>query len=314
MIKHIKPLRFMLVGLLGLCVIFSATAQTPIEITLKNGFIEKYKNRVTIEATFTVDKAHKNVNPPSKDGDMHIAGRAPEIGLATVAEIMNAKQENPAVTFVKSIQGTGDTATFTGAWRLWCEHAGGDAQVQGAALEPFDTTNPDHVFEIHPVVRLNQISLLKSLIPIEGFQTKDAERAFTSYEKIDSTIVPHKTTTTVITEMGGFNYVEFAVMLNENPTFTTGDGRMVFVSIYDLDGNLLVRNRRLVFVKDSPPELRVKALKKGDTLHVVGVPRINLALLSWRTKKAKTKPAVLKWNLPYEIIIVGVYSDTPEIE
>lgn len=134
---------------------------------------------------------------------MHIAGRAPQIGLATVAEIMNAKDQDSAVAFVKSIEGTGNTATFTGAWRLWCEHAGGDPQVQGTPLEPFDTTNPDHVFEIHPMIRLNQISLLKSLIPLEGFVTKDAERAFTSYEKIDSTIVPRKTTTTVITEMGG---------------------------------------------------------------------------------------------------------------
>ena len=61
----------------------------------------------------------------------------------------------------------------------WCEHSGGDPQVQGAPLEPFDTTNPDHVFEIHPIIKLNQISLLNSLVPIEGFQTKDAERAFT---------------------------------------------------------------------------------------------------------------------------------------
>lgn len=312
--KHLKLLRVISSVLLPLCLLVSASSQTPIEITLKNSFIEKYKNRVTIDATYTVDKAHKKVNPPSKDGDMHIAGRAPQIGLATVAEIMNAKDETPAVTFVRSIEGTGRTATMTGAWRLWCEHSGGDPQVQGTPLEPFNTTNPDHVFEIHPIVKLDQMSLLNSLVPIEGFQTKDAEQAFTSYERINSTIIPHKTTTTIVTEMGGFNYVEFAAVLNENPTFTTGDGRMVLASIHDLEGNLLVRNRRLVFVKDSPPELRVKGLKKGDTLHLLGVPRINLALVSWRTKNGKTKPAVLKWNLPYEIIVVGVYQDTPEIE
>ena len=227
---------------------------------------------------------------------------------------MNAKTTKPSVTFIQSIAGTATTTKLTGAWRLWCEHSGGDPQIQGATLEPFDTTNPDHVFEIHPIVMLNGTSLLDSLIPIEGFQTKDAERAFNNYERTDLTIVPGKKTTKLLTEMGGFNYVEFAVKLNENPTFATGDGRMVFASIHDLQGDLLVRNRRLVFIKDSPPELRVKNLKKGDTLHVLGVPRINLALVSWRSKNFKKRPGALTWNLPYEMIIVGVYEDTPEIE
>jgi hypothetical protein len=314
MTKRLNHLRFLLAHLLSLVLFVSAIGQTPIEITLKNSFIEKFKNRATIEATFTVDKAHKKINPPSKDGDMHIAGRAPEIGLATVAEIMNAKTTKPSVTFIQSIAGTATTTKLTGAWRLWCEHSGGDPQIQGATLEPFDTTNPDHVFEIHPIVMVNGTSLVDSLIPIEGFQTKDAERAFNNYERTDLTIVPGKKTTKLLTEMGGFNYVEFAVKLNENPTFATGDGRMVFASIHDLEGDLLVRNRRLVFIKDSPPELRVKSLKKGDTLHVLGVPRINLALVSWRSKNFKKRPGALTWNLPYEMIIVGVYEDTPEIE
>ena len=34
-------------------------------ITLKNAFIKKYKNRATITASFTVDKAHKKPNPAS---------------------------------------------------------------------------------------------------------------------------------------------------------------------------------------------------------------------------------------------------------
>ena len=52
-------------------------AQAQIEITLKKSLIERYKDRVTIDADFVVDKAHKKLNPPSKDGDMHVAGRSP---------------------------------------------------------------------------------------------------------------------------------------------------------------------------------------------------------------------------------------------
>jgi hypothetical protein len=75
---------------LALVVAFPGLACAQITITLKNSFIEQYKDKVTISASFTVDKAHKKPNAPSKDGDMHVAGRADEIGLPTVAEIMNA--------------------------------------------------------------------------------------------------------------------------------------------------------------------------------------------------------------------------------
>jgi len=62
-------------------------------LELNRSFIEKYKNKLTISVQFTVDAAHKRPNPASKDRDMHVAGRAPEIGLATVAEIQDAEDE-----------------------------------------------------------------------------------------------------------------------------------------------------------------------------------------------------------------------------
>ena len=65
-------------------VLFSRPAQAQIDIVLKRPFIDKYKDRATIEATFVVDKAHAHPNPAKSDGDLHIAGRAEEIGLPTM--------------------------------------------------------------------------------------------------------------------------------------------------------------------------------------------------------------------------------------
>jgi hypothetical protein len=45
-------------------------ALAEISITLKNSFIEKYKNRATIDAKFSVDHSNGRPNPASKDGDM----------------------------------------------------------------------------------------------------------------------------------------------------------------------------------------------------------------------------------------------------
>src|SRR5436305_8573782 len=96
------------ISLLVVCVLcFPFIAYADIQIILKNSFIEKFKNRVTIDASFTVDKAHAKPNPPAKDGDLHAAGRAPEIGLPAVAEVMNAQFARPALDLLHDSERTG---------------------------------------------------------------------------------------------------------------------------------------------------------------------------------------------------------------
>jgi hypothetical protein len=55
-----------------------ANAQT---LVLRRIFIERYKNRATIDGMFIVDHAHARPNPPAKDGDLHASGRSDEVGL-----------------------------------------------------------------------------------------------------------------------------------------------------------------------------------------------------------------------------------------
>jgi hypothetical protein len=69
-------------------------------LELNRSFIEKYKNRLTITGDYFVDAAHKKPNAAAQDGDLHIAGRSPQIGLAMVAEIQNAKLSPDAVKIV----------------------------------------------------------------------------------------------------------------------------------------------------------------------------------------------------------------------
>ena len=283
-----------------------ASADT--EIILKNTFIEKYKNRTSISSSFVVDKAHKKPNPAAKDGDLHVAGRAKEVELPVVAEIMNAAGEPDTVNVIHGAEGGGTPIKITGAWRIWTEHGGDSIQKQGAALQPFDTSNPEHVFEIHPVTSINGNSVGRSLKPIDGYEPKSAGAAFHRYENTQSVISRKGSTTTVRTKMAGYNYVEFLMQLNKDP-WKVEDGHMAMASIYDTDGELQVRNRRMVFATDTPPDTAVTNLKKGDCLHVLGIPRLNLALVSWRASHAKDRPEVVTWSLPYEIIVVGIYQD-----
>jgi hypothetical protein len=100
-------------------------ARAEIEIILRNSFIEKYKNRATINTDFLVDKAHKKPNAPSKDGDLHIAGRpSSQVGLVSVAELMNASLDPQSVQAIHDAEALGQKIAFEGVWRIWCEHGG----------------------------------------------------------------------------------------------------------------------------------------------------------------------------------------------
>lgn len=286
-----------------------------IEITLKNEFIEQFKNTATISVSFVVDKAHKQANPGAKDGDLHAAGRADEVGLAIVAEIMNAASQKTAVDAIHAAEHDPDhqPVPLTGVWRIWCEHGGDVEQNQGAPLKPFKTTNPPHVFEIHPITTLNSKSIIGSLHPIAGYKPKDAENAFLKYESLKSHITVGAGTTSVTTTMAGFNYVEFMLvpLEDESPEELT-DGTAIFASARTLEGEILVHKRRMVFVKDSPEEKALKKLKAGEGMHVLGVPRISLKLLSFRATHHTENEEMLDWGLPYEIAVVGFYGTVPK--
>lgn len=300
-----KKFGIALVLLLGL---LAGSVCANIEITLKNEFIEQFKDTATISVSFVVDKAHKKPNPATKDADLHVAGRADEVGLAIVAEIMNAASQKTAVDAIHAAEKNHQPVPLTGVWRIWCEHGGDVQQNQGEPLQPFKTTNPPHVFEIHPITTLNSKSIIGSLHPIAGYKPKQAEAAFLKYESLKSHIRVGAGTTSLTTTMAGFNYVEFMLvpLAAENEDAMV-DGTAILAEARTLEGEVLVHKRRMVFVKDSPEEKALRKLKAGEGMHVLGVPRISLKLLSYRAAHHTENEQMLDWGLPYEIVVVGYY-------
>jgi len=291
----------------------SAYAEEILE--LNRSFIEKYKNKLTISVNYTVDAAHKKPNPPAKDGDMHVAGRAPEIGLATVAEIQNAKDVPDAVKLVHDVEGTGQTIPLTGVWRIWPEHGGDNSHIQqSGAGDPFDgspPTNPPHVFEVHPILKIGDQEIANTLRPIEGFDAKEAEQAFQRYEAGSFEIIPSGERVRMRMRMIGFNYVKFLMRVRKR-FHREQDGEFLSAAIYSDDPGeqeLIVHDRRVGFVAGTAPDEKQKTLNVGDCMLVLGIPRIDLALVSWRIKHGGD---ALRWSLPYEIVAVGIYDDQPK--
>jgi hypothetical protein len=281
-------------------------------LELNKSFIEKYKNKLTISVHYTVDAAHKRPNPASKDGDMHVAGRAPEIGLATVAEIQNAKDVPDAVSAVKDAEGSGQVVSLSGVWRIWPEHGGDNTHIQqsdaGAPYEGDGPTNPPHVFEIHPVLKVGDQDLTSTLRPIEGFDAKEAEEAFPRYEGGSFEITPSDGRVRMRMRMMGFNYVKFLMKIRKR-FHREEDGEFISAAVYSGEEELLVHDRRVGFVAGTAPDDKQKTMNVGECMFVLGIPRIDLALVSWRIRHGGD---ALRWSVPYEIIVVGVYDDQPK--
>lgn len=279
-----------------------------IEIDLRKSFIDSIKNKVTIETNFFIAKAHESPNSAKKDADLHFSGTSNFIGLPIVAEIMNAKKEKPAVDLIHENEGTGNSVELTGVWRIWCEHAGNESeQIQGEEFPPITSTNPDHVFEIHPSTKINSINLNKSLKPITGFTYKSAEDAFSRYSNARCKIIPDGDRVVIETNGVGYNYVEYWIEIIDEHPFEVEDGRFMFCKVLDKEGEIISHKMRMVFPKNSPAELKVKTKQVGDIMHVVGVPRINLALVVYRINHANDDPDILEWNLPVEMVIVASF-------
>jgi hypothetical protein len=283
------------------------------QITLRNSFIENSKNRATLTTGFRI--LFHNFHKIAEDGDAHVAGLTEDVGLACVSEIMNIADHEDAQALVIKLQNSQQQTTVSGVWRLWCEHPDqhpdtAGPQIQGDVIPEYPDSNPNHVFEIHPLTRVGGLDLLDTFHPIPpGYKTKEAKKAFTYYDSLPCKIVPDPAsqTTTLYTSKAEYNYADFKLRVEDEEQFVTIDGRIVRCTALDLKGNEVARNRRMIFVLNTSPEKAVRGLKKGDELHVLGIPRIDLAIVSYRTRVADTHPEVLTWNLPYEIIVVGVY-------
>jgi hypothetical protein len=304
------------IGRLLLICLFASVCSAQIQITLTKEFVNKFADRATIETNFTVSVTSK-IHPASQDGDIHVAGLAPEIGMVAVAEVMNAKTEKAkAVKVLVDAAGSGSPVRVSGAWRIWCEHGGEQHYVQGEQVDPPTNSGEAHVFEVHPITSVNGKNIGHTWDPIPGFTYKDADQAFPIYERTRSSISDLGSKIMISTEQVGFNYTEFIARLNEAPQpLQGGDGLSVFAEILDTNGELLVHNRRLIIASGTDPEKIFHGMHKGQLVQVVGIPRIDLALVRFRVKNHDTNDktvGALNWNLPYELIIAAVTDSDPQ--
>jgi hypothetical protein len=296
-------------GKRGFFAIESGMRRGDVRIVLDRTFLEQYKNRATIDTLFTVDRVGKQAHPGYLDGDLHVAGRAAEIGLPVVAEVQNAASRPEVVATVHRVAGSGEPIRLSGVWRLWSEHFGRDEEAQGESLAPIERTNPPHVFEIHPVTRLDDLDLGDTFRPVPGFRPEPGEVIFDSLKEARLRIVPSERSITLYTRRQELNDAEFTVEIGNEPPQIVEDGRFVTGGLLSPRGNRLADRIRMVFVRGTAPERIARRLEPGRRLHVFGIPRIDLSAVSFRVDQSAEDPQVLNGKLPYEIVVVGIFPE-----
>ena len=285
-------------------------------LTLSLDFVNQCKNRATIDTHLELD-AHltspHRIGSSGDDGDVHMAGRAPEVQLPMVAEIMNAGMdaESSSLSLMNQTT-TGQTIPVTGVWRIWFEHPSPGDQTQGDPVDMPANSNPDHVFEIHPITNFDGNDIAdSSLIPItdpndgHSYSAYPASKAFDAYEKLSATISVSDTSVSITANKAGYNYTEF--ILEPAGQFAQGDnGLFVLANVYDVsDQETPITQRRMVFVDNTEPAKALQNLPAGGRLHVLGIPRVNLAEVA-----AVSPGNPVDISLPYEMIVVALFSDS----
>jgi hypothetical protein len=288
-------------------------------LTLSKKFVQDNKNRATIDLKLELDAhltgPHK-IGAGGDDGDVHMAGRSDQVRLPMVAEIINAGIESDSVKLMNS---TADGATIvaSGVWRIWFEHPSTGNQIQGKKVAVPANTNPDHVFEIHPITKFGTFDIAKSsFVPILGktknedcsYHAYPAARAFAEYERQNATVSVTNTSISITAKKVGFNYAEF--LLDPVGKSTPGnDGVFVLADVFDVsDPETPVTSspRRMVFVSGTDPAqtlVDLEGKKRSGPLHVLGIPRVNLA------EVAQISGNSVDVSLPYEMIVVAVLGD-----
>ena len=193
------------------------------------------------------------------------------------------------------------------------EHPGTLNQDQNAALpNNFNNSNPDHIFEIHPISEVAGTSLLTTFRPIPGFPAHKIHDAISAYENVPCKIRVDGQNVTIASKSIGFNFTKFELEFLED-AHAVADGMLVLCHINDLDGELVARRRRIVFVNGTDAEAKARTMREGDRLKVLGLVRMNLRLVKWRIENSQDANAPddpLNWDLPYEIVVIGMLSES----
>ncbi len=278
-------------------------------VWIRKDFVNKYRRRVTFEGAFKVDHAQPSVNSIKNDGDIHVVTTCPEVGLPMVSEVMNARLVPDCVQLLQDSQGTGNLISFAGVWRLWMEHPGTSQRQFSNNVIDGPVTNPDHVFEIHPLTKVGDFDLLSTIARIKDqdkeYEYHPAEKFVPYFKSQKFNVVKDGDFVKITGPKAIYNYVGFKFKKLTSEIFEVEDGYFIYASILDKSEKVLERKVRLALVNGTAVANEIKQTAVDRVSEVMATTRISLSTVSYQAshKKAANR------SLPYELVVLGTTSD-----
>ncbi len=310
--------RWQLGALLGFVTVLCGGAWPALgaELQLRETLLQAQRDRVTATVAAVVDHIGASAHPIGEDCDQHVPLRSRDINVPFIGEVKNACSEIPpgasqAYWSDRIYEEThGRAATVTGAFRIWLEHppAGAAVQSEAARVPWYDTSNPDHQVELHPLTQVGALDFLGHVKRI-----RQGSQMFTGYGPPQLTTVLKKKLTVQRRQVGGVAFVRLVGTKTGNNHWdlrgrvvgapeSLADGTRVRLDI--LQGNQVVPGASgisAVAIAGTAANTTVQSLASGDVVTFQALIRMHLPSILDHLSDTATEI-----NLPVEFVLLAV--------
>lgn len=258
------------------------------ELQLRESLLRQQASRVTAEVRAEVSQLGKQAHPLDEDCDQHVPLRSEQIKVPLLAEIKNACSRPPgeprnfwAGELARRV-GQQPVATM-GIFRVWLEHPPGNGAVQSEAkrVPAYKNSNPDHMVELHPLLKIGDVDFHEHIGRIES-----EDEAFEGYgfEKlrllasrtleIGRTRINGTQYVRLISPKMGFNHWTLTATIRSRPELLA-DGARLRLDVIDETGRRPpLRGHTAVTAVGTAVHERMLDSQPGDTIQLLALGRI----------------------------------------
>jgi hypothetical protein len=282
--------RWRATGVAFAVVLAAAGAAPAAELQLRESVLRKHADSVTAEIRATVSHVGDHSHPLGDDCDLHVPLRSSAIRVPLLGEVKNACSiPTDAARRHWSRRIADDIGpsevTAVGVFRIWHEHPPpkGGVQSESKKLPQYKNSNPDHMVELHPLIRIGSLDFVRHI----GWIEKDGDRyEGYGYDKLRQ--IASRSLEIQRVSIGGERYVRMltpkmfynhwslrAVVVGDVERLA--DGLRAVVDILPESGNRPpVRGLTAVVAEGTDAHGRFADLRPGQIIEFLAVGRIAL--------------------------------------
>lgn len=265
---------FLVFALLSTAILPADAAQ----LRLRKDVLVQQSDRALISVTGRFE--HVEPIPEKGDCELRTAVHANELKVPLVAEFINACSTRLEPMEIKSLSQDGDVH-INGVFRIWFEHAGGKDDVLSEEQDPilYETANPKHAVEIHPVIRVGTRNFVESVRAMEWvdfttYSTAALHRVLKKKATIEEYEADDGTPYVLIESSGSLpTYFHLKAVLRSKPV-KTEDGHSAIVDVLDKH-RVIAAGFRVFTVEGTKANDALKGLRVKSDFSFWGITRLD---------------------------------------